>query len=163
MKPKLLTTLTDYTPRLFLGDALAGITVALVALPLSIAIAIASGAPPSTGPITAIIAGFLISALGGSRVQIGGPTGAFIVVVYDVIHQHGYEGLLTSTMMAGAILLAAALLATERRVEREPSAALTGLSVEGLLGQHPRVQAFRTWIKQEVAALDWRSIRAAGG
>ena len=129
MKPKLLTTLTDYTPRLFLGDALAGITVALVALPLSIAIAIASGAPPSTGPITAIIAGFLISALGGSRVQIGGPTGAFIVVVYDVIHQHGYEGLLTSTMMAGAILLAAALLRIGRLIRHVPDPVIEGFTI----------------------------------
>src|SRR5947209_25401 len=81
MKPKLLTTLESYSWRLFLGDSLAGITVALVALPLSIAIAIASGATPKAGFITAIIGGFLISLLGGSRVQIGGPTGAFIVVV----------------------------------------------------------------------------------
>ena len=106
MKPKLLTTMIGYTPRQFGGDLLAGITVALVALPLSIAIAIASGAPPATGLITAVVGGFLISALGGSRVQIGGPTGAFIVVVYGVIHKHGLDGLLVATFMAGAILLA---------------------------------------------------------
>src|ERR1044072_6896885 len=93
MQPKILTTLPLYTSRLFLADALAGVTVAMVALPLSIAIAIASGAAPSTGIVTAIVGGFLISALGGSRVQIGGPTGAFIVVVYGVIQQHGYDGL----------------------------------------------------------------------
>src|ERR1041385_6875214 len=85
MKPKLLKTLKDYSTSLFFGDMLAGITVALVALPLSIAIAIASGATPKAGLITAIIGGFLISLLGGSRVQIGGPTGAFIVVVAGVI------------------------------------------------------------------------------
>jgi SulP family sulfate permease len=76
-----------------LGDSLAGVTVALVALPLSIAIAIASGATPRAGLVTAIIGGFLISLLGGSRVQIGGPTGAFIVVVAGVIAQYGFDGL----------------------------------------------------------------------
>ena len=84
MRPKLFTTLTTYTLAEFRGDVIAGITVAMVALPLSIAIAIASGAPPATGLVTAVVAGFLISFLGGSRVQIGGPTGAFIVVVFGV-------------------------------------------------------------------------------
>src|SRR5690349_23288337 len=105
VKPKLLTTLKTYDREEFLGDAIAGITVALVALPLSIAIAIASGAPPAAGLVTAVVGGFLISALGGSRVQIGGPTGAFIVVVYGVIAAHGYGGLLLCTLMAGAILV----------------------------------------------------------
>ena len=108
MKPKLLTTIRDYSWRTFSSDALAGITVALVALPLSIAIAIASGANPKAGLVTAIIGGFLISLLGGSRVQIGGPTGAFIVVVYGVIEQYGFDGLLLATLMAGMILLVAA-------------------------------------------------------
>ena len=107
MKPKLLTTLKDYSWRLFFGDAVAGITVALVALPLSIAIAIASGATPKAGLITAILGGLLISLLGGSRVQIGGPTGAFIVVVAGVISQFGFDGLLLATILAGAILIAA--------------------------------------------------------
>jgi len=105
MKPKLLTTIRDYSWGAFFGDALAGITVALVALPLSIAIAIASGADPRAGLVTAIIGGLLISLLGGSRVQIGGPTGAFIVVVYGVIQQHGFDGLLLATLMAGIILV----------------------------------------------------------
>ncbi len=85
MKPKILTTLPSYTRVLLVQDAIAGVTVAMVALPLSLAIAIASGADPSKGLITAIVAGFLISLLGGSRVQIGGPTGAFIVVVFGVV------------------------------------------------------------------------------
>src|SRR4051812_34109792 len=110
MKPKLLTTLRDYSLKLFLSDALAGITVALIALPLSIAIAIASGAKPEAGLVTAVVGGLLISALGGSRVQIGGPTGAFIVVVYGVIAQYGFDGLLLATLMAGAILVVAALV-----------------------------------------------------
>src|SRR4051795_12596443 len=109
MKPKLATTLHGYSWRLFLGDTLAGTTVALVALPLSIAIAIASGADPKAGLVTAIIGGFLISLLGGSRVQIGGPTGAFIVVVYGVIEQYGFDGLLLATLLAGIILIAASL------------------------------------------------------
>src|SRR5687768_8232687 len=110
MKPKLLTTIVGYTAPQFAADVISGVTVALVALPLSIAIAIASGAPPAAGLITAVVAGFLISALGGSRVQIGGPTGAFIVVVYGVIAKHGYDGLLVCTLMAGAILILAGLL-----------------------------------------------------
>src|SRR5690242_6663546 len=109
MKPKLLTTLKDYSSRLFLGDVVAGFTVALVALPLSIAIAIASGATPKAGLVTAIIAGLIISLLGGSRVQIGGPTGAFIVVVAGIIEQFGFEGLLLATLLAGIILVAGAL------------------------------------------------------
>ncbi|NJR13825.1 MAG: SulP family inorganic anion transporter, partial [Phyllobacteriaceae bacterium] len=105
--PKLLTMLKGYTPALLAADLGAGLTVAMVALPLSLAIAIASGAEPGTGLVTAIVAGFIISALGGSRVQIGGPTGAFIVVVYSVIATHGFDGLLTATLMAGVILVVA--------------------------------------------------------
>src|SRR5215212_10761282 len=114
MKPKLATTLKDYSARLFFGDAVAGITVALVALPLSIAIAIASGATPQAGLVTAIIGGFIISLLGGSRVQIGGPTGAFIVVVAGIIAQFGYDGLLLATFLAGVILVLAALVRAGR-------------------------------------------------
>lgn len=105
-KPKIITTLADYSWSQFAADLFAGFTVAMVALPLSIAIAIASGAGPAEGLVTAIV-GLLISALGGSRVQIGGPTGAFIVVVYGVIAAHGYEGLVLATLMAGLILLVA--------------------------------------------------------
>src|SRR5438874_4030972 len=104
MKPKLLTTLKDYSPRQFLGDALAGVTVALVALPLSIAIAIASGATPRAGLVTAIIGGFLISLLGGSRVQIGGPAGAFVPLLAPVVLLHGPEALVVCALMAGVIL-----------------------------------------------------------
>src|SRR5881275_2244782 len=114
MKPKLVTTLKDYSWRLFLGDGVAGITVALVALPLSIAIAVASGAEPKAGIVTAITGGFLISLLGGSRVQIGGPTGAFIVVVYGVIAKFGYDGLLLATLMAGLILVVGGLMRAGR-------------------------------------------------
>lgn len=129
MKPKLLTTLPGYTPRLFLGDLFAGISVALVAIPLSIAIAIASGAPPAAGLVTAIVAGFLISALGGSRVQIGGPTGAFIVVVYAVIAEHGYDGLVLATLMAGMILVVAGLLRAGSLIGYVPEAVIDGFTL----------------------------------
>src|SRR5450631_1179648 len=105
MKPKIITTLQSYTWQQFLADVIAGLIVAMVALPLSIAIAIASGAAPSKGIVTAIVGGFLISLLGGSRVQIGGPTGAFIVVVSGVIAAHGYDGLVLATLLAGVILV----------------------------------------------------------
>ena len=129
MKPKLLTTIGDYTWPLFLRDMLAGVTVALVALPLSVAIAIASGAEPKAGLVTAIVGGLLISLLGGSRVQIGGPTGAFIVVVYGIIHQHGFDGLLLATFMAGIILLVGGLLRAGRFIALVPEPVIEGFTV----------------------------------
>lgn len=129
MKPKLLTSLRDYSAKLFMADALAGITVAMIALPLSIAIAIASGAEPAAGLMTAIIGGLLISALGGSRVQIGGPTGAFIVVVYGVIEQFGYDGLLLATLMAGVILIIAALFRAGNLIALIPEAVIEGFTI----------------------------------
>ncbi len=104
--PRLIDTLRDYDRARFVRDVLAGITVALVALPLAMAFAIASGAKPEAGIFTAIIAGFLISALGGSRVQIGGPAGAFIVVVYGIIEKYGLANLLICTIFAGILLFA---------------------------------------------------------
>lgn len=129
MKPKLLTTLKDYSSRDFLSDLLAGVTVALVALPLSIAIAIASGATPRAGLVTAIIGGLLISLLGGSRVQIGGPTGAFIVVVAGVIEQYGFDGLLLATLLAGIILVAGGLVRAGRFVALVPEPVIEGFTV----------------------------------
>ena len=129
MKPKLLTTLPGYTAKQFAGDAIAGVTVAMVALPLSIAIAIASGALPAAGLITAIVGGFLISALGGSRVQIGGPTGAFIVVVYGVIARHGYDGLVLATLMAGVILVVAGLLRAGNLIAYVPEPVVNGFTI----------------------------------
>ncbi len=103
--PKLLDSLKDYSKRKFLSDLAAGITVGIVALPLAMAFGIASGVTPQAGIFTAVIAGFIISALGGSRVQIGGPTGAFIVIVYGIIAQYGLANLLICTVMAGVILV----------------------------------------------------------
>lgn len=129
MKPKLLTTLRGYTAAQFGADAWAGVTVAMVAIPLSLAIAIASGAAPAAGLVTAIVGGFLISLLGGSRVQIGGPTGAFIVVVYGVIAVHGYDGLVLATLMAGGILLVAALLRAGNLVAYVPEPVVNGFTI----------------------------------
>jgi SulP family sulfate permease len=103
--PKLATTLKQYTRQQFVADLGAGVVVGIVALPLAIAFAIGSGVTPEAGLFTAIIAGFLISALGGSRVQIGGPTGAFVVIVYGVVQKYGVEGLTIATIMAGVILI----------------------------------------------------------
>ncbi|HEV2670004.1 MAG TPA: sulfate permease, partial [Gemmatimonadales bacterium] len=108
--PKLVTTLTGYTREQLTRDVIAGIIVGIVALPLAIAFAIASGLPPERGLYTAIVAGFLISLLGGSRVQIGGPTGAFVVIVSGIVQQHGVDGLVIATLMAGVILVAFGLL-----------------------------------------------------
>src|SRR5271168_5175760 len=103
--PKLVLCLRQYNLRYFSADAIAGVTVGLVALPLAMAFAIASGVPPQAGIYTAVVAGFLISALGGSRMQIGGPTGAFVVIVAGIVAQHGLSGLFMVTMMAGVILV----------------------------------------------------------
>jgi len=129
MKPKLLTTMQSYSRALFLGDLAAGVTVAMVALPLSLAIAIASGADPATGLITAIVGGFLISLLGGSRVQIGGPTGAFIVVVYGVIAVHGHDGLMLATLMAGVMLLVAGALRAGSLIAYIPEPVIHGFTI----------------------------------
>jgi len=129
MKPKLVTTLQDYSGRVFLADVMAGITVALVALPLSIAIAIASGASPKAGLVTAVIGGLLISLLGGSRVQIGGPTGAFIVVVAGVITQFGFDGLLLATFLAGIILVSGGLVRAGRFIALVPEPVIEGSTV----------------------------------
>ena len=104
-RPKLFSTLAHYTRAQFAQDALAGIIVGIVAIPLAIAFGISSGVGPTEGLITAIIAGFIISVLGGSKVQIGGPTGAFIVIIYGIIQQYGLAGLTIATIMAGIILI----------------------------------------------------------
>jgi SulP family sulfate permease len=129
MKPKILTTLATYDRQQFTSDLIAGVSVAMVALPLSLAIAIASGAGPEKGLVTAIVAGLLISLLGGSRVQIGGPTGAFIVVVFGVIAEHGYDGLVLATFMAGIIMLVAGYLRAGNLVAFVPEAVINGFTI----------------------------------
>jgi len=127
--PKLITALREgYTTRTFRADAIAGLTVAIVALPLAMALGIASGASPDKGLITAVVAGFLISALGGSRVQVGGPTGAFVVVIFNVIAQHGYDGLLIATLLAGLILIAAGAFRLGQMIKFIPHPVVTGFT-----------------------------------
>ena len=109
-KPRLLQCLKNYNRKTFVADLMAGIIVGIVALPLAIAFGIASGVSPEKGIITAIVAGFVISALGGSKVQIGGPTGAFIIIIYGIIQQYGMEGLTIATLMAGVFLILFGLL-----------------------------------------------------
>lgn len=128
-EPKLVTVFREgYSLDAFRRDAVAGLTVAIVALPLAIAIAIASGTTPEKGLLTAIIGGFLVSALGGSRVQIGGPTGAFIPVVYAVIDRHGYDGLVLATCMAGIILVIAGLMRCGTLMKYMPQPLITGFT-----------------------------------
>jgi len=127
--PKSVTTMREgYGFSLFKADTIAGLTVAIVALPLSMALAIASGASPDKGLVTAVIAGFLISFLGGSRVQVGGPTGAFVVVIFNVIALHGYDGLLIATFMAGVILIASGLFRIGRLIKFIPHPVVTGFT-----------------------------------
>jgi SulP family sulfate permease len=126
--PKLLTTLKTYDRAQFAADVTAGVVVGIVALPLAIAFAIASGVTPDRGLYTAVIAGFLISALGGSRVQIGGPTGAFVVIVYGIVQRHGVDGLLLATLMAGVILIVLGLARLGTAIKFIPFPVVTGFT-----------------------------------
>ncbi|HQR32438.1 MAG TPA: sulfate permease [Blastocatellia bacterium] len=111
LEPKLITVLREgYTKKQFTSDLIAGVIVGIVALPLAIAFAIASGVKPEQGLYTAVIAGFVIGALGGTRAQISGPTGAFIVIIYGIVQQYGYDGLAVATIIAGVLLVAMGLL-----------------------------------------------------
>lgn len=109
-RPRLLTTLKTYNRKTLMADIMAGVIVGIVALPLAIAFGIASGVTPEQGIITAIVAGLIVSVFGGSKVQIGGPTGAFIIIIYGIIQQYGMEGLAIATLMAGAFLILFGLL-----------------------------------------------------
>jgi sulfate permease, SulP family len=126
--PKLVTTLRSYSREQLASDAVAGLIVGIVALPLSIAFAIASGVTPDRGLYTAIIAGFVISVLGGSRVQIGGPTGAFVVIIYGIVQKYGLGGLTVATLMAGAILVAFGLAKMGAAIRFIPRPLITGFT-----------------------------------
>lgn len=126
--PKLITTLQSYTRLQFGRDVMAGLVVGVVALPLAFAFAIASGISPERGLLTAIIAGFIVSAFGGSRVQIGGPTGAFIVVVDGIIQAHGIEGLIIATFLAGIILILIGLIRLGSVIRFIPVPLITGFT-----------------------------------
>ncbi len=127
-RPRLLDALAGYDRSRLAGDVAAGLTVAVVALPLAMAFAIASGLKPEAGIFTAIIAGFLISLLGGSRVQIGGPAGAFIVIVYGIVQQHGVGGLIVATVLSGVLLLLMGLLRLGTLVRFIPIAVVIGFT-----------------------------------
>ena len=158
--PKLWSTLKFYNGQIFISDLLAGLTVAIVALPLSMALAVASGVSPEKGLITAIFAGFFISTLGGSRVQIGGPTGAFVVVILDVVLRHGYDGLILATLCAGLILIIAGYARLGLAIKFLPHSVITGFTagiaviifttqVKDFLGlqfQEARLSIFSSWV-----------------
>ncbi|MCU0403608.1 MAG: sulfate permease [Chitinophagaceae bacterium] len=127
-RPKLFEALKDYSRLQFSKDLMAGLIVGIVALPLAIAFAIASGVSPEKGLITAIIAGFLISVLGGSKVQIGGPTGAFIVIVFGIVNQHGVSGLIIATFMAGIMLIIMGLAKMGSVIKFIPHPLITGFT-----------------------------------
>lgn len=127
-KPELIKSLKGYTGKMFVNDLIAGIIVGIVALPMAIAFAIASGVTPEKGIFTAIIAGFIISALGGSKVQIGGPTGAFVVIIYGVVTEYGTAGLMTATIMAGIILVLLGVFKLGVLVKFIPYTIITGFT-----------------------------------
>jgi len=126
--PKLFTTLQSYSRQQLVADLTAGVIVGVVALPLAIAFAIASGVTPDRGLYTAIVGGFIISALGGSRVQIGGPTGAFVVIVYGIVQQYGLDGLMIATVMGGIILVGLGLARLGGAIKFIPYPVITGFT-----------------------------------
>ncbi|NTV28683.1 MAG: STAS domain-containing protein [Candidatus Omnitrophica bacterium] len=126
--PKLFTCLQDYSKEKFISDCIAGVIVGVVAIPLAIAFAIASGVSPDKGLLTAVIAGFLISVLGGSRVQIGGPTGAFVVIVYGIVQKHGVDGLIIATLMAGILLVIMGVAKLGTAVKFIPHSVIVGFT-----------------------------------
>ena len=128
-RPKVWSALRHYSGKKFQADLVAGIVTGIVALPLAIAFGIASGVSPTVGLITAIIGGFMVSAFGGNSVQIGGPTGAFIVIVYGIIARFGLEGLAVATFMAGLILVMMGLFKLGTVIKFIPYPIVVGLSL----------------------------------
>ena len=126
--PKLVEALRDYNVQKFISDLIAGLTVGLVALPLAMAFAISSGVPPQAGLYCAVVAGFLISALSGSKTQVGGPTGAFVVIVFGIVAQHGLNGLFLCTIMAGVILVILGLTGLGSAVKFIPRPVVVGFT-----------------------------------
>ena len=165
--PKLVTTLRTYDRQQLWVDTMAGLIVGIVALPLAIAFAIASGVSPERGLFTAIVAGFLISALGGSRVQIGGPTGAFVVIVYTIVQQHGVAGLAAATIMAGIILVGFGLVGLGGAIKFIPHPVTIGFtSGIALIIFSSQVKDFFGMSLATVPAPfieKWRALWAAGG
>ena len=138
-KPKLIEALSSYSKKQFISDALAGLMVAIIAMPISVAIAVASGVGPERGIYTTVIAGFIVAMLGGSNVNITGPTAAFITIVYNIVANHGVDGLIIATLMAGIILILMGLLKLGSLVKYIPLTIITGfsagLSISIIIGQ----------------------------
>jgi SulP family sulfate permease len=178
--PKSIVCLREgYTAEALSRDLLAGLVVGIVALPLALAFAIASGVPPERGLYTAIVAGFLISALGGSRVQIGGPTGAFVVIVYGVVARFGYDGLAACTLIAGVMLMLLGLARLGSLIKFIPYPVITGFTsgiaviifssqVKDFLGLRMGavpvefIEKWRTYA-ENIGTIDWTSAAIAGG
>ena len=139
LKPQLLLSLRNYSKEAFVKDLVAGVIVAIIALPLSIALALASGVSPEQGLYTAIVAGFLISALGGSKVQIAGPTAAFATIVAGIVARNGMDGLAVATILAGILLIIMGLLRMGSMIKYIPYTITTGftagIAVTILIGQ----------------------------
>ena len=176
LKPKLFSVMKTYTKEQFINDVVAGIIVAIIALPLSIALALASGVTPEKGIYTAIIAGFLISFFGGSRVQISGPTAAFATIVAGIVAENGMEGLLVATILAGVILILMGLLKMGSLIKFIPYTITTGftagIAVTIVVGQiksylglttDPSVNAIETVEKVEevirhIDTINWSAV-----
>ena len=172
-KPKLVSSLHHYNRQTFMKDLMAGVIVGIVALPLAIAFGIASGVSPEKGIITAIVAGLAISLFGGSKVQIGGPTGAFIIIIYGIIQQYGMEGLTIATLMAGVFLVLFGLLHLGTIIKYIPYPIIVGFTsgiavtifttqVKDLLGltmEHVPADFIEKWIAyfQNIGTIDWWS------
>ena len=178
-KPKFLSAIKHYDKQTFMADLMAGIIVGIVALPLAIAFGIASGVSPEKGIITAIVAGLFISVFGGSKVQIGGPTGAFIIIVYGIIQQYGMQGLTVATLMAGVFLILLGVLRLGTIIKYIPYPIVVGFTsgiavtifstqVKDLLGMTMQVvpsDFVKKWIAyfQSIGTIDpWSAIVGIG-
>ncbi len=165
--PKSVLCLRDYTYHKFVLDLIAGVTVGLVALPLAMAFAIASGLPPQAGIYCAIVAGFLISALGGSSMQIGGPTGAFVVVVAGIVAMHGVDGLFMCTVMAGVLLVIMGVTGLGTAVKFIPRPVVIGFTngiavliastqIKDFFGLHLEKVPGEFWLRMEALAAQFQ-------
>lgn len=134
LKPKLFSVMKDYSKEQFIKDVIAGIIVAIIALPCLLHLRLLQGVNPERGLYTAIIAGFFISFLGGSRVQIGGPTAAFVVIIYGIIGQYGIDGLIIATIMAGIMMILLGLFQMGSLIKYIPYTITTGFTTELLWG-----------------------------
>src|SRR5580693_5248782 len=162
--PKSILCLQSYNTRLFAGDLMAGITVGFVALPLAMAFAIASGVPPQDGLYCAIVTGFVISALGGSKTQIGGPTGAFVVVISGIVALHGVDGIFMCTVMAGILLMIMGIAGLGTAVKFIPRPVVIGFTNGiAILIASTQVKDFFGLQLTKVPGVFWQRMEALAG